>query len=83
MEAKLTLTKPAASWGAQGERTHAQPSELVAEATSGWVVFSIKAGAVNAHDVKYSSPEAVAAISLTMEHVRSLAAFLASLPPDE
>jgi hypothetical protein len=86
MTAKLTITKAGESWGEIGHRTHQQESEFVAERRLDWVAFSIKQGARNSYDDApkgaESQPEAVAAIVLSPHQVRTLAAFLASLPDD-
>lgn len=87
MRAKITITKVHESHGEPGRRYHQDDSRLVAEERQGWLVISVKQGArrspPHAHPGSESTPESVGVIALSRDEVRSLAAFLASLPSED
>lgn len=79
MPAKLCISRPAESWGAAGERTHRQESSVEAHEAGGWVEIIVHQGEVNSYDEMFARPERHAQIYLSMDQVRTLATFLASL----
>lgn len=84
MNAKLTISRPAESYGETGFRTRIAASELVAEERGGLVALSIKRSAVYGDDLTAPPVEAetVAACVLNRDELAALVGFLSSLPAD-